>query len=106
MSETDTETDADTGGASVELEPDVPMAHLRTIHAGCLSISTVTPADDEVKITEHLRACRCACMEAAVPVDMRMHAARNRRSPRYADKHPSGTTWGSRASGGDPASLG
>ncbi len=52
----DTKPDADTGGASIALEPDVAIAILRTIHAGWLSVSTVTPADDEVKITEQLRA--------------------------------------------------
>lgn len=48
----DTKPDADTSGASIALEPDIAIAILRTIHAGWLSTSTVTPADDEVKITE------------------------------------------------------
>ena len=52
----DTKPDADTGGASIELEPDVAIALLRTIHAGWLSTSTITPADDQVKINEQLRA--------------------------------------------------
>ena len=94
------------GGPWIDLGPDVLIGIMTTIHAGWLFTSTVTPADDEVKITEHLRACRCACREAAVPVDVRMHAAWNNRSLRYEDEHPNGTTWGSRASGGDPASLG
>ena len=56
MSEIDTKAEAEAGGPSIDLEPDVAIAILRTIHAGWLSISTVTPADDEVKITEQLRA--------------------------------------------------
>lgn len=52
----DTNLEADSGGASIDLEPDLAIAILRTIHAGWLSTSTVTPAGDEVKITERLRA--------------------------------------------------
>ena len=86
------------GGHRIALGPDVLIEIMTTIHGGWLSTSSVTPADDEVKITEHPRACRCACMDAAVPVDMRMHAARNKRSLRYAHERPNGTTWTSRAS--------
>lgn len=39
----DTNLDADAGGASIDLEPDLAIAILRTIHAGWLSTSTVTP---------------------------------------------------------------
>ena len=66
----DTQPDADSGGASIDLEPDLAIAILRTIHAGWLSTSTVTPADDEVKITEQLRAAmRRVVNERANPWD-------------------------------------
>ena len=84
------------GGPLIKLGPDVLSGIMTTIHAGWLSTSTVTPADDEAKITEQLRASRCACKEAAVPVDVRMHAARNERSLRYEDEHPNCTTSTSR----------
>ena len=44
------------GGPLIDLGPDVLLGIMTVIHAGWLSVSDVTPADDEVKITERLRA--------------------------------------------------
>ena len=42
-------------GASINLDPDVIVAIMRTVHAGWLATSGVNPGDDEVKVTERLR---------------------------------------------------
>ena len=48
-------SDADLGGPSIDVSPDVIVAIMRTIYAGWLATSGVTPHDDEVKVTERLR---------------------------------------------------
>lgn len=44
------------GGPLIELGPDALLGIMTAIHDGWLTVSDVTPAVDEVKITERLRA--------------------------------------------------
>ena len=44
------------GDPLIELGPDALLGIMMAIHDGWLTVSDVTPADDEVKITERLRA--------------------------------------------------